>query len=163
IEDELRRQALDLLPQVAQRIRDFHRVKVDKGRKIWEVSAREAQYHDDENVVVVMDPAVSFYADDGREVAVRSREGKVSLQGHDLQWVDVSGDIEIRFGDYALRTDRARYDRSQGTIVVPGAVEISGRELQLRGDHLALDVAAQKVHMSDNVRMVLHAQTDSAG
>jgi len=42
-----------VLPNVAQRIQNFHRVKVDNGRKVWEVSAREAQYLENEEVVVV--------------------------------------------------------------------------------------------------------------
>ena len=43
LERELARQAADLLPDVAQRIQNFHRMKVDKGRKVWEVAASEAR------------------------------------------------------------------------------------------------------------------------
>jgi len=40
----LRSAQLDFLPEAAQRIQNFRRVKMDGDRKAWEVAAREAQY-----------------------------------------------------------------------------------------------------------------------
>ena len=50
-------QKKELLPQVAQHIRNFRRVKVKDGRTIWEITAADAQYfeHQREIVVQVMD------------------------------------------------------------------------------------------------------------
>lgn len=163
VEDELRRQALDLLPHVAQRIKDFHRVKVEQGRKVWEVSAREAQYHEEEQLVLVSEPAVAFYSPEGRTVAVRSREGKVFLDGQELNAVELVGDLRMQFGDYALQTEVARYERSRQEIVAPGAIEITGKRVDLRGDRLDLDLAAERLHLRGNVRMVLRPQTERAG
>jgi LPS export ABC transporter protein LptC len=161
LEDELRRQALDLLPHVAQRIKDFHRVKVDQGRKVWEVSAREAQYHEEEQLVLVTEPAVSFYSQDGPGVALRGREGKVFLDGQELEAVELVGELRIQFGDYSLQTDLARYERKGQAIVAPGAIEITGKRLDLHGERLELDLSAQRLHVLGNVRMVLHPQADA--
>src|SRR5262245_13472793 len=90
-QSDLARVAVEMLPNVAQRIQDFHRVKVRDGVKVWEVSAREANYYEEDNVVIVSDPVVSFYGKDGRVVAVRGKEGRVLLGGKDLQGVEVSG------------------------------------------------------------------------
>jgi LPS export ABC transporter protein LptC len=163
MEEELRRQAIDILPQVAQRIRDFHRVKVDRGRKVWEVSAREAQYHDEEKRIAVTDPVVSLFTEDGREVAVRGREANVFLTGHDLQAIELVGDIHVKFGDYALRTEHARYERNPGVILAPGSVEITGTQLDLHGDQLELDLASERLLLHENVRMVLRPQATPNG
>ena len=57
--------AADFLPQVAQRIQNFRRVKVKDGRTVWEITADDAQYFDKENAVVVRLPRVTFSMDDG--------------------------------------------------------------------------------------------------
>src|SRR5262249_31587719 len=52
---------VELLPEVAQHIQTFHRVKVKNGRMVWEIKADDAQYYDKENSVVVRSPEVSVY------------------------------------------------------------------------------------------------------
>lgn len=155
--------ALDLLPHVAQRIRDFHRVKIDNGRKVWELSASEAQYHDDTHVVVVTQPLVSFFMEDGRELALQGAEGRVFLGGRDLQRVELSGGIRVQFGDYALRTPEAYYDRSDDRIIASGPVQISGRELDLEGEGLEIQVAKQRLLLRERVEMVLRPEKKTGG
>src|SRR5262249_14428149 len=72
---DLTRVAVEMLPNVAQRIQDFHRVRVRNGEKAWEVSAREANYYEADSIVVVSDPVVSLFGKDGQVVAVRGKEG----------------------------------------------------------------------------------------
>lgn len=156
---DLARQALDLLPNVAQRIRDFHRVKVDNGRKVWEVSAKEAQYHEDEEMVVVTEPMVSFFLDDGRVVALRGNEGKIYLGGRDLQLVELSGGIEVQLGDYGLRAEYASYDRRTDLIVAPGEVEISGDTFDVRGQQMEVTVGSQRLVLSGGVETTLRPRS----
>lgn len=155
LERELARQAVDLLPDVAQRIQNFHRMKVDKGRKVWEVAAREARYHADENMVLVTEPSVAFFLEDGRSVALTGREGRVRLDGHELDHVDLEGDIQIQFGEYSVRAESVRYDRQEDSIVAPGHVSITGRELDLQGEELELDLSTQRMRLQNNVRVVV--------
>lgn len=158
-QSDLRQQALDVLPHVAQYIRDFHRTKVVNGRKVWEVSAREAQYYDEEQLVVVREPAVSFFLDDGREMALRGEEGKVFLLDRDLRRVELAGDIRARFGEYALQTDSAHYDRQTDAVQAPGRVRISGDELDISGDRMTLRVSDQRLVLDGNVKMKLRPNT----
>lgn len=159
LERELAKQAADLLPDVAQRIQNFHRMKVDKGRKVWEVAAREARYHAEENTVVVSGPSVAFFLEDGRAIALTGREGRVRLDGHELEHVDLDGEILIQFGDYSVRTDSARYDRANDTIVAPGHVSVTGEQLNLEGDLLELNLETQRMHLRDKVRVVVRPTT----
>ena len=155
LERELARQAADLLPDVAQRIQNFHRMKVDKGRKVWEVAASEARYLEDESMVTVTEPSVGFFFEDGRSIALTGRQGRVRLDGHELEHVEIDGEIQIQFGDYFIRTDSVRYDRSGDKIVAPGKVSITGQALDLEGDRLELDLGTQRLRLRDNVRVVV--------
>jgi LPS export ABC transporter protein LptC len=156
---DVARAALDMLPDVTQRIRDFHRVKVDDGRKIWEVAAKEARYLEDEQLVVVEQPLVSVFLRDGRVVALRGKRGRVFLGGRDLEAVELSGQIDVRLGDYTLRSDFARYDRGRDLITVPGDVEITGDGLELHGKQMAIDVKAQHLKLARDVRMTLEPRS----
>lgn len=148
--------ALDLLPQVAQRIQDFHRVKTQDGRKVWEIAAREAQYFEDEHEVEVREPLVRLFLKDGRAVGLSGHNGRVSLDGRELRDVEVTGGIEVQFADYVVRTERARYTRSTDRISSPQPVEIMGRDLNLRGDRMEVDVSAQRLRLFRNVSMTLN-------
>jgi LPS export ABC transporter protein LptC len=149
------RKIVDVLPNVAQRIRNFHRVKIDNGRKVWEVSAREAQYLEAEQMVVVDAPLVEIFLEDGRSVSLRGTGGKVLLHERELQRVDLSGAIEVQLGEYALHTDAAYYEAERGVIVAPGDVRITGADFELVGAHMEVDVAAQQLMLSASVQTTL--------
>lgn len=156
--------ALDLIPNVAQRLQDFHRIKTQDGRKVWEVAAREAQYSENEDQVTVREPMVKLYLNDGRAVGLSGHQGVLLLSGRELKEVDLTGGIEVQFADYTVRTDRARYQRETDLIWSPTPVEIEGRDLQLRGDRMEVDVSAQRLRLFRHVTMTLrpHSAPDES-
>ena len=156
---ELRRVTVELLPNVAQRIENFHRVKVDNGRKVWEVSAREAQYLEADGVVVVQSPQVSVFLKDGRTVTLQGRAGKVYLKERELQRVELEGEIEVGLGEYTMRTDHARYEADDDRIIAPGAVEISGDNLEIHGEQMEVSVTAQRLKLTRQIDMTLWPKT----
>ena len=160
---ELAGRALDLLPDVAQRIQNFHRVQVRDGRKVWEIAATEARYFEEEHRVVVRDPVLRLYLPDGRAVGVRGDEGTVSLEGKELRSVELSGGIEVTLTDYTVTTDYARYDRSTDRIIAPGMVHISGQDVDARGERMEVDVGAQRLRLSSDVHMTLRKRERSSG
>lgn len=153
------RPIIDVLPNVSQRIQNFHRVKVDNGRKVWEVSAREAQYLENEQMVVVDDPVVEVFLEDGRRVALRGHSGKLFLDGKELERVELEGEIDVQLGDYAMRTDAARYEADRGVIVAPGRVHITGSGFELQGERMEVDVASQQLVLTDRVQTTLWPRT----
>lgn len=152
---DLALQALDILPDVAQRIRNFHRVKVEEGRKVWEVSAREAQYYEDEGVVAVQEPKVELYFKDGRNVAFHGQSGRVLLSGKDLSAVEIHDAIEVHFDGYRLETDFARYVVEDDKIVAPGKVTIYGDGFELDGREMEVDLETERLYVRRDVNMQL--------
>jgi LPS export ABC transporter protein LptC len=152
---ELTQKGLEFLPGVSQHIRDFHRVKVQDGRKVWEVSAQDAQYFQDDNLVVVRDALMELYLRDGRKIGLKGDEARIVLDRRDVRRVELNGSIEVTASDYVVHTDRATYDHSRNLIFTPGAVEISGRALQLRGDRMEVQVDTERVTLFQHVSMHL--------
>jgi LPS export ABC transporter protein LptC len=152
---DLTQKELEFLPGVSQHIRDFHRVKVQDGRKVWEVSARDARYFQEANLIVVRAAVMELYLHDGRTLGLKGDEARIVLDGREVKRVELNGSIEVTASDYLVRTDRAVYDHTRNLISTPGAVEISGRALQLRGDRMEVQVDTERVTLFRNVSMHL--------
>jgi len=152
----LRSAQLDFLPEAAQRIQNFRRVKMEGDRKAWEVSAKEAQYFEEEQQVAVQAPVVTFYLKgDETAVSVRSEKGTLYLSGRDMDRAELEGNIEVHFKDYIVKTDRAVYERASDTVVSPAAVTILGNGLSINGGHMTVEMEAQRFHLDGNVQTVL--------
>lgn len=152
---DITRKGLEFLPGVSQHIRDFHRVKMQDGRKVWEVSAQDAQYFQEDNLVVVRQAKMDLYLRDGRTVGLKGDEARIILDGREINRVELSGAIQVTASEYVIRTERATYDHGRDLISAPGAVEISGRALELRGDSMEVQVANERVSLFRNVSMQL--------
>jgi len=146
----LRSAQLDFLPEAAQRIQNFRRVKMDGDRKAWEVAAREAQYFEDDQEVKVEGPEVSLYlkGDQGM-VSIRGEQGKLFLSGRDMDRAE-------------LKTGRAVYERASDTVVAPQAVSITGDGLAVTGKRMTVEMEAQRLHLEGAVETVLKVG-ESAG
>jgi len=159
----LRTRELDFLPQVAQRIQNFRRVKMQGDRKVWEVAAHEAQYFEEDRQIVVDAPEVSFFVkDDQGVVSVKGKQGKILLDGREMDRVDLEGSIELRFRDYLILTDRAFYQRADDTVVSPGAVVVTGNGLSLSSDRMTVEMESQHVRFEGKVRTVLERTVEGA-
>lgn len=160
----LRTRELDFLPQVSQRIQNFRRVKMEGDRKVWEVAAREAQYFEDDKQIIVDEPEVNFFVKDGQGVvSVKGKQGKILLDGREMDRVDLEGNIELRFRDYLVRTDHATYQRADDSVVSPGIVVVTGDGLSLRGQDMTLEMSTQRVRFAGKVQTVLEHEHTAEG
>jgi len=142
---------LEFLPGISQHIQDFHRVKVQDGRTVWEVEAKDAQYREDDGTVLVRGALLRLYLKDGRTFGLKGDEGRIVLEGREIARVDLHGDIEVTFGNYVMRTAHASYDHKRQLISTLGAVDITGRALRVRGERMEVQVESQRLRLLRNV------------
>ncbi len=154
-EEPARADVPNLAPEVSQRISDFHRVKVRDGRKVWELTAIEAQYLEEKDTVVVTGPEVAFYGQDGQRVAIKGREGRIRLSGNEIEKIELGGGIEVRVGEYVVRTAEAVYVQDKDAILASGRVEIDGSELSLEGETMLVELGRQRVQVLKGVTSTL--------
>jgi LPS export ABC transporter protein LptC len=150
---DLVERGLEYLPGVSQHIQDFRRVKVQDGRKVWEVAAEDAQYFDDQKAVVVRRAIVQWFLKDGRIVSLKGEEGRIMLTGREVSRVELNGNVEVTLADYVAHTEHADYDHQRQVISAPGLVEIAGRAVELVGSDMEVDVQAQRVMLHHQVSM----------
>ena len=146
----------DFLPQVAQRIQNFRRVKMENGRTVWEVTAKDAQYFEQDSQIVVVEPRMTFFLEDGRrEAHVTGSEGRITLDGRELRSLTLRGTVAVRLDDLELETAEATYDRERDMITSPTLVTIRGKEIELTGRGMEVDVGPQHVRLLDDVHTTI--------
>ncbi|HEV7730952.1 MAG TPA: LPS export ABC transporter periplasmic protein LptC [Candidatus Binatia bacterium] len=151
---------IQLLPQVAQHIRNFRRVKVKSGRMEWEITASDGQYFEARNEVVVRDPEITFYETDGRRRGrLVGSEGRLVLenQGKEIASVVLTGAVGVWIDDLELHTEEANYDRASDRISAAGPVSIKGKAIDVNGVGMEVDVEPQRIRLLAEVRTVLRS------
>ena len=141
-------------PQEAlvQRMTEFRRVKMQDGKKVWEIVARQARYFADSNAVVIDTPEVSLYFSDGEAVALRCREGTLHLDGEsELLHIELRGNLEMQMGSISLKTDQATYDRQQNTISSDGVIHVVGQGFTLEGKGYTVAVDTKRLTLNTEV------------
>lgn len=137
---------------MVQRMTEFRRVKMQDGKKVWEIVARQARYFADTNAVVIDTPEVSLYFSDGEAVALRCQEGTVHLNGEsDLLHIDLRGNLEIQMGAVSLKTDQATYDRQKNTISSDGVIYVVGQGFTLEGKGYTVAVDTKQLTLKAEV------------
>ena len=153
----------DFLPQVAQRIQNFRRVKVEHGRMVWEINAKDAQFFESENQIVVVEPKVTFFMkEEGRQAHLRGNEGRITLAGHELGAITFRGTVVMQLGDMELQTEEATYDKTKDLITSPGDVTIHGRTLDVRGRGMEVQVGPQHVRLLRDVHTTVHGDAQTS-
>src|SRR5213078_3141989 len=89
----------DFLPQVAQRIQNFRRIKVKQGHTVWQLTAKDAQFYEKRN-------EITFYIEGGnRKTLISGREGHLTVDGRELRSVTLIGNVSVRLDDLTLETE----------------------------------------------------------
>ena len=147
----------ELLPQVAQRIQNFRRVKVKDGRTVWEITADDAQYFEDDNQIIVHEPRLTFFLKDDRPCRVTGSEGKLSLDGRDIESVTLGGGVSVELDELVLETDEATYDRERDLITSPGVVTVRSHAVEVRGQGMEISVGPQQLRLLGEVHTTVRS------
>lgn len=141
------------LPQLLQRIRNFHRVVTRDGERVLEISADEASYYKDQRAVVITRPRVVFYDAGERVASVTGLEGRLVIEGNDVEAVRLEGDVALELGRFVLEAGNLNYDHAAGTIEVDGPGRIEAPDLTLAGADLVVDVGKGSLSLGGGVTM----------
>ena len=149
---------VELIPEVAQHMQNFHRIKVKNGHMEWEIKADDAQYYQKQNEIVVRVPEVTIYTEEGVQRAwLTGKEAHLGLldDGKEVGSMELRGDVVLWLDDLELRTDTATYDRDRDLITAPGAVTITGRTMNVNANGMEVDVTPQHIRLLENVHTLL--------
>ncbi|MCZ6549270.1 MAG: LPS export ABC transporter periplasmic protein LptC [Deltaproteobacteria bacterium] len=143
---------LDLVPESALRIKEFRRSKVEGGRKVWELTGKEAVYLKAEREAVIKKPWLVFYRETGETMEVNGDEGHLFFNDRGMEKMRLQGSVEVNYQGFILRTDEILYLQDDDRVMSPGKVTVSGKGLELEGEGMEISIRDEKIRFFNKVK-----------
>jgi LPS export ABC transporter protein LptC len=144
--------ALDYLPESTLQIKDFHRSKIENGRKVWELFGEEANYYKEQKEAVIKKPRFYYYDKKGEVAETTGDEALVYLQEKELEKMELRGAIEVSFQGYLLKSEEANYTPAKDQIVLPSRTTVVGEGISLEGARMEVDLEEKKIRLIQHVK-----------
>jgi len=143
----------EALPELLQRLRDFHRVVTRDGQKVLEISAKEASYFRDSSVVAIVAPKVEFFDKGERVGEISGGRGSMVVNNGNLLSVEVTGRVRLSFVQFEIDTENVFYNREAGMVVINGPATLKSDQFAVSGTGMTLDLGAQVLRIPEAVHM----------
>lgn len=144
--------ALDYLPESTLRIKDFHRSKIEDGRKVWELFGEEARYYKEQKEAVIKKPKFFYYDKEGEVAESQGEEARMYLNDKELERMELRGDIEVSFQGYVLKSEEANYLPAKDQIVLPSHTTVVGEGIAVEGSRMEIELEAKKIRLIQAVK-----------
>lgn len=144
--------ALDYLPESSLQMKDFHRAKIENGRKVWEIFGDEAQYFKEQKEALIKKPRFLYYDKNGEAVETFGDEARIYMNEKELEKLVLRGDIQVTFQGYLLKSEEASYLPAKDQIVLPNRTKVTGEGLELEGASMEVELEGKKIRLVNNVK-----------
>lgn len=143
---------LDSLPEAALSIKDFHRAKIEDGRKVWELFGDEANYLKEQEEAVVKKPRFYYYDKKGETAETSGDVAHIFFTEKQLEKMHLEGAVEVTFQGYVLKSQEAIYFPGKEQIVMPRRTTVVGVGLEVEGSRMEVELEDKKVRLLQNVK-----------
>jgi len=153
--EELRKnplKALDAIPESALQIKDFHRAKIENGRKMWELLGDEANYFKEQKEAVIKKPRFYYYNKKGETAETTGDRARLFFNEKELEKMELEGSVQVTFQGYVLKSEEATYFADTGLIVLPKRATVVGNGIEVEGSRMEVELEVKKVRLVHNVK-----------
>lgn len=147
--------ALDYLPESLLRIKDFHRAKIEDGRKVWELFGEEASYFKEQKEAVIKKPRFYFYDKKGEVAETTGDEAHIYLNEKELERMELRGAVQVTFQGYVLKSEEANYLPAKDQIILPNHTTVVGEGINLEGSRMEVELEDKKIRLLRQVKTKL--------
>jgi len=123
------------------RLEKIRFVEEKHGKKTWELEAKAIYQYQGQNILLLEDVKVIYYAKDGRSFTISGDKGKVHQDSKDMELV---GNVLLTSTDgYRLKTQSMSYQHLSKQVRTPDPVEFEGEQIHLTGKGMLVDMEAK--------------------
>jgi LPS export ABC transporter protein LptC len=144
--------ALDYLPESALHMKDFHRAKIEDGRKIWELFGDEASYFKEQKEAIIRKPRFLYYDKKGEVAETTGDEAHIYINEKELERMELRGGVQVSFQGYLLKSEEANYLPAQDQIVLPSHTTVVGEGIAVEGSSMEVELEARKIRFVNQVK-----------
>lgn len=143
---------LSKLPESALHMKDFHRAKIEDGRKVWEIFGDEANYYKEQKEAVIRKPRFYYYDKKGEVVETIGEQAHVYLNEKELERMELQGGIKVNFQGYVLESEEANYLPAKDQIFLSSRTTVTGEGIALEGASMEVELESKKIRLVRNVK-----------
>jgi LPS export ABC transporter protein LptC len=144
--------ALDYLPESSLQIKDFHRSKIEDGRKVWELFGDEANYYKEQKEALIKKPRFYYYDKKGEVAETKGDEAVIYLNEKQLDRMELRGGVEVTFQGYVLKSEEANYTPANDQIVLPSRTTVVGEGIAVEGARMEVELEEKKIRLIQAVK-----------
>jgi LPS export ABC transporter protein LptC len=144
--------ALDYLPESSLQIKDFHRSKIENGRKVWELFGEEANYYKEQKEALIKKPRFYYYDKKGEVAETKGDEAVVYLNEKQLDRMELRGGVQVSFQGYVLKSEEANYTPANDQIVLPSRTTVVGEGISVEGARMEVELEEKKIRLIQAVK-----------
>ncbi len=144
--------ALDYLPESALHMKEFHRAKIENGRKLWELFGDEASYFKEQKEAIIKKPRFYYYDKKGEVVETTGDLAHLYINEKELERMELRGDIQVSFQGYVLKSDEANYLPAKDQVILPNRTTVVGEGIELEGSSMEIELEDRKIRLVHRVK-----------
>ena len=144
--------ALEYLPESALQMKDFHRAKLENGRKMWELFGDEANYFKEQKQAIIKKPRFYYYNKQGEIIETTGATARLFFNEKELEKMQLEGGIQVTYQGYVLKSDEATYFADAGRIILPKRATVAGNGMEVEGSRMEVELEVKKVRLLQNVK-----------
>ena len=144
--------ALEYLPESALQMKDFHRAKLENGKKMWELFGDEAKYFKEQKQAIIKKPRFYYYNKQGEIIETTGATARLFFNEKELEKMQLEGGIQVTYQGYVLKSDEATYFADAGRIILPKRATVTGNGMEVEGSRMEVELEVKKVRLLQNVK-----------
>ena len=144
--------ALEYLPESALQMKDFHRAKLENGKKMWELFGDEANYFKEQKQAIIKKPRFYYYNKQGEIIETTGATARLFFNEKELEKMQLEGGIQVTYQGYVLKSDEATYFADAGRIILPKRATVAGNGMEVEGSRMEVELEVKKVRLLQNVK-----------
>jgi len=145
-------EALDYLPEAALKMKDFHRAKIEDGRKVWEIFGDEANYLKEQKEAIIKKPRFYFYDKKGETAETTGEVARIFLKENELEKIVLQGAVQVTYQGYVLTSEEAVYLPGKQQITLPSKTTMISSGIELQGSRMEVDLEEKKMRLLRDVK-----------
>ncbi len=138
--------------QADMHLKTIRQTATRNGIREWHLEAASASLMESEETVLLTNPNIVFFMDDGDHVHLVAERGAVSTQSSHVQ---VSGKVDARTSRYRLQTDALDYDPESRQLRANSAVIITGQTFSLKAGKMSINLKTNITRFEDGVEGII--------
>jgi LPS export ABC transporter protein LptC len=144
--------ALDSLPDSALQIKDFHRAKIENGRKVWELFGDEANFLKDKKQALIKRPRFIYYDKKDEKAETSAETAHIFLNEKELERLELKGGVRVSMNGYVLTSESANYLPAKEQISLPTRTQVVGEGISIEGASMEVEMEEKKIRMVRDVK-----------